>query len=109
MPTTYKVLGQTNPSASTLTTVYTVPAATQSVVSSISVCNTSSSATTYRIAVRVNGATIVTSQYLAYDASIPGNDTTILTPGISLGAGDVISGFAGSGNLAFGVFGVEVT
>ncbi len=29
MPTTYKVLGQSNPSATTLTTLYTVPSATQ--------------------------------------------------------------------------------
>jgi hypothetical protein len=109
MPTTYKVLGQTNPSATTLVTVYTVPSSTQSVVSSISVCNTSTTASTYRIAVRINGATIATGQYLAYDASIPGNDTAILTPGISLGAGDIISGYAGSANLAFGVYGAEIT
>ena len=35
MATTYKVLGQSNPSATTATTLYTVPASTQAVVSTI--------------------------------------------------------------------------
>ncbi len=51
MPTTYKVLGQVNPSATTATTLYTVPSATSTVVSTITICNQASSAATYRIAV----------------------------------------------------------
>jgi hypothetical protein len=39
MPTTYKVLGQAAPTANTLTDVYTVPSATQAVISTITVCN----------------------------------------------------------------------
>jgi hypothetical protein len=35
MPTTYKVLGQSNPAATTATTLYTVPSATQAVVSTV--------------------------------------------------------------------------
>ena len=45
--TTYKVLGQSNPSATTATTLYTVPAATQTIVSTITVCNQAASAGTY--------------------------------------------------------------
>jgi glucose-6-phosphate dehydrogenase assembly protein OpcA len=109
MPQTHKVLGQSNPAATTLTTLYTVPSSTSAVVSTITVCNTASSATTYRIAVRVAGASIVTSQYLAYDAAIPANDTATLTLGVTLAATDVISVYAGAANVAFAAFGVEIT
>jgi glucose-6-phosphate dehydrogenase assembly protein OpcA len=109
MPQAHKVLGQSSPSATTLTTLYTVPSSTQAVVSTITVCNTASSATTYRIAVRVAGASIATSQYLAYDSSIPANDTATLTLGVTLAATDVISVYAGSANVAFAAFGVEIT
>jgi long-subunit fatty acid transport protein len=78
-------------------------------VSTITVCNTASSATTYRIAVRVAAASIATSQYLAYDAAIPANDTATLTLGVTLAATDVISVYAGAASVAFAAFGVEIT
>jgi glucose-6-phosphate dehydrogenase assembly protein OpcA len=109
MPQTHKVLGQSNPSATTLATLYTVPASTQAVCSTITICNTASSATTYRIAVRTAGASIATSQYLAYDAALPANDTVTLTLGVTLAATDVISVYAGSANVAFAAYGVEIT
>ena len=46
MATNYKVLGQSIPSATTATTLYTVPAATQAVVSTITVCNQAATAAT---------------------------------------------------------------
>ena len=109
MPQTHKVLGQSNPAATTLTTLYTVPASTQAVCSTITICNTASSATTYRIAVRPAGASIATSQYLAYDAALPANDTATLTLGVTLAATDVVSVYAASANVAFSAFGVEIT
>ena len=83
--------------------------ATQAVCSTLSVCNTGSSATTYRVAVRPAGASIATSQYLAYDAAIPANDTTVLTIGLALATTDVVSVYAGNANLAFSLFGCEIT
>ena len=109
MPQTHKVLGQSNPAATTLTTLCTVPASTSAVVSTITICNTASSATTYRIAVRPAGASIATSQYLAYDAALPANDTATLTLGVTLATTDVISVYAASANVAFSAFGVEIT
>jgi glucose-6-phosphate dehydrogenase assembly protein OpcA len=109
MPQTHKVLGQSNPAATTLTTLYTVPASTQAVCSTITICNTASSATTYRIAVRPAGAATATSQYLAYDAALPANDTATLTLGVTLATTDVISVYAASANVAFSAFGVEIT
>ena len=58
MATTYKVLGQSNPAATTATTLYTVPSAKSAVISSLTVCNQASTAATFRVAVRPAGATL---------------------------------------------------
>jgi hypothetical protein len=105
----HKVLGQSNPAATTLATLYTVPASTQTVVSTLTICNTASSATTYRIAIRPSGATIATQHYIAFDAALPANDTVTLTLGIALAATDVVSVYAGATSVAFSAFGVEVS
>ena len=52
MATTYKVLGQSNPAATTATTLYTVPSATSTVISTITICNQAATAATFRVAVR---------------------------------------------------------
>lgn len=109
MATTYKVLGQSNPSATTATTLYTVPSATQAVVSTITVCNQTSTAGTYRIAVRVAGAALAASQYLAYDVSLPGNASDTLTLGVTLGATDVITVYASAATFSFNAFGSELS
>lgn len=109
MPQAHKVLGQSNPAATTLTTLYTVPSATQAVVSTITICNLASSATTYRIAVRPAGASIANQHYVAYDAALPANDTVTLTLGVALAATDVVSVYAASANVAFHAYGVEIT
>jgi glucose-6-phosphate dehydrogenase assembly protein OpcA len=109
MPTTYKVLGQVAPSATTDTNLYTVPAATQTVVSTIAVTNRAATAATYRIAVRVAGATIANKDYIAYDSTVAANDSTMLTIGITLAATDVITVYASSANLSFNAFGSEIS
>jgi len=109
MAQAHKVLGQSSPSATTLTTLYTVPSSTQAVCSSLTICNTASSATTYRVAIRPSGATVATQHYIAYDATLPANDTVTLTLGIALTATDVVSVYAGATGVAFSAFGVEVT
>jgi hypothetical protein len=109
MAQAHKVLGQSSPSATTLTTLYTVPSSTQAVCSSLTICNTASSATTYRVAIRPSGATVATQHYIAYDAALPANDTVTLTLGIALAATDVVSVYAGATGVAFSAFGVEVT
>lgn len=109
MATSYKVLAQSNPSATTLTTLYTVPGSTSTTVSSIVVCNTAASATTFRVSIQVGGAGDATKQYLYRDLPIAANDTFIATIGITLAATDVLAVYAGNGNLAFSAFGVELT
>ena len=108
MATTYKVLGQSNPAATTLTTLYTVPASTATVVSTITVANQAATAATYRIAVRVAAAGISAAQYLAYDVSLPANATDTLTLGVTVAATDVISVYSSSATMSFNAFGSEI-
>jgi glucose-6-phosphate dehydrogenase assembly protein OpcA len=108
MATSYKVLGQSNPSATTATTLYTVPAATQAVISTLVVCNQASTAATFRLAVRVGGATLAASQYLAYDVTVGAADSTALTLGITLAATDIVTVYASSATLSFTAFGSEI-
>ena len=108
MPTTYKVLGQSNPAATTATTLYTVPSATQAIVSTITAANTSATAATYRIAVRPAGAALAAQHYVAYDITASPNDTVALTLGITLGATDVITVYASTANMVFHVYGSEI-
>jgi glucose-6-phosphate dehydrogenase assembly protein OpcA len=109
MPTTYKVLGQSNPSATTATTLYTVPSATQAVVSTIVVANLDTTAATFRIAVRINGATLANSQYVAYNITVGASDSTTLTLGLTLGAADVITVYSSTANVTFSAFGSEIS
>jgi glucose-6-phosphate dehydrogenase assembly protein OpcA len=109
MPTIYKVLGQSNPSATTLTTLYTVPAATEAVVSSIVIANLAATAATFRIAVRPNGASIANSQYIGYDITVGASDSTVLTMGITLDATDVLSVYGSTSTLTFSAFGSEIS
>lgn len=108
MATTYKVLGQVNPSATTATTLYTAPASTQVVVSTISVCNQTQGELSFRIAIRPGGATLAAQHYIAYDSKVAGNDSTFITVGATLGATDVITVYASSANLSFSAFGSEI-
>ncbi len=109
MATTYKVLGQSAPSATTATALYTVPAATSAVVSTINVCNRSASSVDFRVAVRPAGAALASQHYLCYDIAVPGKDSIALTLGVSLAATDVLEVYAGDGNLSFTAFGAELS
>lgn len=109
MATTYKVLGQSTPSATTATTLYTVPAATSAVASSIVICNQNASAKTFRIAVRPAGATLAGQHYLAYDAAIAANDSVIMTIGMTLATTDVVTVYASATLLSFSLFGTELS
>jgi len=102
-----KVLGQVNPSATTATTLYTVPSAKSAVVSSLTICNQTATAATFRIAVRPAGATLAALHYVAYDVTVGASDTTALTLGITLATTDVITVYASTATLSFHAYGDE--
>jgi hypothetical protein len=110
MANAYKILGQSNLTAETLTSVYTVPSSTETVISTIIIANLDSSATTFRIALRPDGASISDAHYIAYDVPLAANDSTTLTLGITINAADVVSAYAGaSSNVTVSIFGTEIT
>lgn len=108
MATTYKVLGQVKPSATTNTTLYTVPSSTQTVCSTLTICNTSGTAATFRVAIRPDGAAISNEHYIIYGSTVAGNDTIFLTLGITLGDTDVVTVYSSAGDLVYNLFGSEV-
>jgi glucose-6-phosphate dehydrogenase assembly protein OpcA len=108
MATTYKVLGQSNPAATTATTLYTVPAATNAVVSTIVIANLAASAATFRLSVRPAGAAQTNAMYIAYDITVGASDSTALTLGITMAATDVITVYGSTANISFTAFGSEI-
>jgi hypothetical protein len=104
---TIKTPSYVNPSANTLTTLYTVPASTQAVVSTINVCNTASTDATYRIAVTSGGSPVL-GNYIVYGATIAGNETVAFTQGITMDAGDILAVFTNSASIAFNAFKMEI-
>jgi hypothetical protein len=109
MAIAYKVLGQSNPAATTATTLYTVPASTSAVISTINICNQGVSTDTFRIAIRPAGATLAAQHYIAYNTSIPAYDSISLTIGITLATTDVVTVYAGTSTLSFNLFGSEIS
>lgn len=108
MGLSYKILGQSAPAATTATDLYTVPAATETVVSTITVANRSATSATFRISVSDNGAATATKDYLYYDTALTGNSTGAFTLGITVNASDVIRVYASTANLSFNAFGSEI-
>lgn len=110
MPNIYKILGQSAPSATTETVLYTVPAATSTVISTIAICNQAATAATYRIAVRPAAAGSTLAQHwIVFGATVDGSDSTMLSLGITLAAGDTIRVFASTSTMSFSAFGSEIS
>lgn len=104
------MLAQSNPSATTETTLYTAPSLTSTVVSTITICNQASSAATYRIAVRPSAdASTTAKHWIVYGATVAASDTTALTLGLTLAAGDLIRVYASTATLSFSAFGSEIS
>ena len=109
MAITYKVLGQSNPAANTNIDLYTVPANTSTVCSTLVICNQAASAATFRVAVRPAGASIATQHYTSYDTNLNANDSITVTIGITLATTDVVTVRANTTTVSFNLFGSELT
>jgi hypothetical protein len=104
-----KVLGQISPTPSILTDVYTVPAGRSAVISTIFICNTSGATAFFRISVAVAGAADDISQYIYFDRDVEPTDTFASTSGFSLSTGDIVRVYSDTANVAFSIYGAEVT
>jgi len=104
-----KILGQSDPAATTVTTLYTVPDKTMTTVSSIVAANRTGSAITFRLSVHVEGASADDKQYLYYDKSVAANDSLTIVIGITLNQTDVVKVYTSAVNMSFNMFGCETT
>ena len=106
MADTYKVLGQVAPSATTLSTLYTVPALKQTVIAKVTVCNRGA-ATSFRLSVAVAGAADNNIQYNFYDVAIGANESIDVMQGVTIQPTDIIRCYATLATLTFNAFGDE--
>ena len=104
-----KVLGQLDVSATTITTLYTVPDLTQTTVSSLVVCNRGGSGITFRVRVHVNGAGADDKQFIFYDEDLAATTTRTVVIGMCLGQKDVVKVYSSAANVSFNLFGVETS
>jgi hypothetical protein len=103
-----KLLAQSAPVATTLTTLYTVPGCTCTSIHTLVICNRAAIATTFRIACAPKGAADAVAHYLYYDYAIGGNATVLLNElGLKLTATDELRIYAGANTLCFSAFGTE--
>jgi hypothetical protein len=104
---TYKSLGQLDPSAATLTDLYTVPGSTSAIVSTITATNRSGTPTSIRLAHSVGGGAVANKDYFAYDMPILANQTITLTLGIAMATTDKLRAYATLATVSFNAWGVE--
>lgn len=110
MATVRKTLGQNKPGAATDGTNYTVPGATDAVVSSIVVAETGGAATTFRVCTDAAGGVVTAvGKALAWDVAIAANSIVTLNLGITLAAASTIITRSASGSCNFTAFGQENT
>ena len=115
MPTTYKILGQTLPTANVLSNVYVVPAATSTILNTITICNQSSANANVDIVVRPINESIANKHYIIRGVTIPRADTLIMSPGITLNASVIVAVNNAvhtgetAASISFNVYGVELT
>ena len=105
---TPKMLGQSAPNATTLTTLYTTPGCCRATIDTLTICNRAAVATTFRISVAPKGAADAVAHYLYYDAAIAANATLNLTElNIRLTETDELRVYATAATLSFTTFGTE--
>jgi hypothetical protein len=104
-----KVLGQLDVSATTITTLYTVPDLTQTTVSSLVICNRSGSGITFRVSVHVAGAGADDKQFIFYDEALAATTTRTVVIGMCLTQADVVKVYSSAANVSFNMFGVETS
>jgi hypothetical protein len=100
MATTTKVLARAA-AATSLTTLYTVPSATTTVVTNIAVTNTSASSQSYTLSL---GGVV-----FADTVTITAKDTILIDLKQTLVATNTITGFASATSVNFHISGVEVS
>lgn len=103
----YGILGQVSPTATTLTTLYTVPSNIMITDAMLFISNRSTQ-TSFRVALRKLGASISNEHYIYYDVVLKANDT-FQCYDLKLDSTDVVSVYSGSGDLSFNLIGKQIS
>jgi len=109
MAVSYKVLGQSKPSAVTNTNLYTVPtgAGNYAVCSTLTITNQAGSPSSVRVAVRPAGAAVEAKHYIIYDVAVGALQSVNFTMGITVASTDIITIYDANGTCSFNLFGSE--
>ena len=102
---TSQALGQVEPSATTVTDVYTVPASKRSTVK-VTVTNRGAASLLYRLSVAPLGAADATVQYFVYDETLGANASGV-SPALVLATTDKIRAYTDTATLIVAVNGIE--
>lgn len=106
---TSQILAQSSPAATTATTLYTAGTKTQTVISTLFVCNSNASDQTFRVHVVPSGGSAAQTNALFYNCAILANNTTAITCGITLRDGESLVVYSSATNINYHLFGVEIT
>lgn len=110
MATTYKnAQVQGTAGVGTYATLYNTSASATAVVSSIAITNTASATATYRIGIMGSAGTPAAANWLVYDAVVAGNDTILLTIGLTLGNSQFIRVSSSANTVTFSAYISEIT
>jgi len=122
MPSLYRNIAQISPASVTSTDLYTCPALSSAVVSTIVICNQNVTNQTFRISVRSgtaasgaglsaigSTATPSGSSYIFYDTLVYASSSLAVTMGLTLTAAEVVTVYASAANISFLLFGSVVT
>ena len=81
-------------------------------MSSLVICNQAASAATYRISVQPSadaGSAATAKHFIVYGATVAASDTTVLTVGLTLAAGDRIRIYGSSATMSFSAYGSQIS
>ena len=105
----YSLLEQTSPAAATEQTLYAVPADKFAKLGSITICNASGAARTFRLAIVKGGGVTSAANYIFYDQPLPfpGTVEWYQAEEVQLDATDVVRIYADSTGVGFTVIGKQ--
>lgn len=110
MATSYKTSQvQGTSSLTTYATLYNTGASSTAVISTIAITNTASATATYRIGIMGSAGTPSAANWLVYDSVVAGNDTILLTLGVSLGNTQFIRVSSSANTVTFSAYVSEIT
>lgn len=102
------VLAQKQLTGASLDDIYSVPTGKQTVISTITVCNTNAvSDDAFRMSIGVGGAADSPQQYFYWDMPLPALQTFAITFGITMEADDALRAQSVGGDVIVCVFGEE--